>query len=507
MHYRDYKDGIRNSLDKIFAAVLIGGMAPSHPRFIDKCNIYKVCMPRFNATFQSDIFIQEYALFYEVIVALKIKNFDEAQLTTILDNNSDLVMNSPYIDLDQWKTAVDNRVLTDDEVMAVVSDTIIECYRRLSNTVVSEDEFTSASEIYISFFRNNLMFTTTQHMTQIMSDIGFEDKIPGKRSRMLKGYEAATMYYNEKMKMARELDSVYSIRSTVIDQDWYIKDAQQEEDEDHSAIMDTGLTEIDSVIGGFHRGHMIGILGPAKGGKTKFANYLTSRALEMGLNVAVWPLEGSKEEWTSMQIASIIMKQSGTPLSSKDIEERKYANEAVKQMVKSAKLKLSSEPKMGRLSFISGTAYIENFIDVLKSHYDTENPFDIIVIDSLVNIMSKTGRGKVERISDGYMMLKDFIANKMSVPALALLPAQIKQAIVDYLRSHPDETIDITAGAESAETIRSPDEVIGLFSTKDERALNMMKLYHVASRHSATFPDFKCESYLGCAFFASVNET
>ena len=131
---------------------------------------------------------------------------------------------------------------------------------------------------------------------------------------------------------------------------------------------------------------------------------------------------------------------------------------------------------------------------------------DVLVIDQLVNVMSKKGKGKVERISEAYMQTKNFIANTLKRPALGIMPAQLKQEVVDFLRKNPDETIDVTAGGESSETSRTPDEVIGLFSSKEERDNNIMKIYSVASRHNGSFQDFQAKCYLECCFFTSQDE-
>ena len=176
----------------------------------------------------------------------------------------------------------------------------------------------------------------------------------------------------------------------------------------------------------------------------------------------------------------------------------------LKSTISAARQKMAIGEKMGRLSFIEGTAYIEDFLDVLQNHYDNDNPFDVIVIDPLINIMSKySGGSKTERVSEAYIRMKDFVANKLKVPALAVIPCQLKQSYVDFLRAHPEETIDVTAGGESSETIRTPDYSIGLFSTKEERNSNIMKFYDVASRHNGSFDDFTARCYLGSCFFLS----
>ena len=200
----------------------------------------------------------------------------------------------------------------------------------------------------------------------------------------------------------------------------------------------------------------------------------------------------------------MIRRDQNLSFNSNDILMRKYNNNKQdREIVVAAKLKLATDPKIGTLSFISSTAYVEDFLDILEAHYENENPFDVIVIDQLIDILSKTGRGKVERISQAYQELKIFISTRMKRAALAIIPAQLKQDVVDFLRKNPDETLDVTAGGESAETIRTPDIVLGLYSGKEERAAKLMHIYSVASRHSANFPDFRVKTDLKCCYFES----
>ena len=308
------------------------------------------------------------------------------------------------------------------------------------------------------------------------------------------------------MRVLNELSESGRVRSTILDNDWYVEEQSKENEPDDKALMTIGIKPIDDMIGELRRSNMLGILGPPKGGKTRFTNFLVQRALSLGLNVCVWPLEGTKEEWISMQTAAYIARTQGLSIDSKQILQRKFDSEQARSLASAARLSMVADSSFGRLSFIEGAAYVEDFISILESHYENENPFDVVVIDSLVNILSKTGRNKNDRISSSYMELKSFVANKLKRPALAIVPAQLKQDAVDYLRAHPNETIDVTAGGESAETIRSPDTVIGLFSTKEERASGRMKIYSVASRHSGSFDDFQIRTDLKCCHFFDEQE-
>lgn len=500
----NYPLGIQESVNKIFAGVLVGALRKSNESIDNIIRATKTNRNRFIANFPSNIFQDEYAIFYNILMVLNAKNFTLEQLNSIIDNNRDLIFDSPYIDLKKIKNTQNDTEATEDEQLEAIKINLRELYITLSNTYVSEDEFDSSCAIFIDWFKKNFMLQVTQSMSLIMSDKGCEIKKPGKKTRHYIGYDDCREYYNESIKILNELSQKDKLRTLVLDSEWFDKDAQDEKIEDDNVLMTVGLSEIDETIGEFRRGNMLGVLGPPKGGKTRFTNYLVSRALSLGLNVCVWTLEGTKEEWISMQLAALIRRENNVAVNSKDILQRKYTlKPADKELVTSAKLKLSTGQKYGRLSFIESTAYVEDFLDIIESHYDNENAFDVIVIDQLIDILSRTRLGKVERISQAYQELKSFISTRMKRSALAIIPAQLKQETVDYLRKNPDETIDVTAGGESAETIRTPDDVIGLFSSKEERAAKLMHVYSVASRHSGTFPDFQVRADLQCCYFFS----
>ena len=496
-----YTLGIEESLKKIFAGVLVGGISDDNPKFNEIALATRTNYSRFISNFPSNIFQDEYAIFYSILAGKHIKLFSVEELKSIIDNNRDLILDSPFINLQALARLQNGNQLTDDDKIEAVRANMVDIFIELSNRFITEDEFNSACVIFIDWFKNQYMLETSQNMTKIMSDLGHEEKRYRKRTIKFKGRQDCTRYYNERMSVLNELSDADRVKTTVLDENWYTEQQMDEDKPDDKSLMTVGIKKIDDVMGDLRRSNMIGILGPPKGGKTRFTNFLVQRALSLGLNVCVWPLEGTSEEWISMQIASYIARKHNIRLSSKDILQRKFETDQERSLVRAAKFEMISDPSYGRLSFIETTAYVEDFIDQLESHYENKNPFDVVVIDSLVNILSKTGKNKVDRVSSAYMLLKSYISTGIMRPALAIVPAQLKQDVVDFLRSHPNETIDVTAGGESAETIRSPDEVLGLFSSKEERAAGFMKIYSVASRHSENFSDFQVRTDLKCCHF------
>lgn len=498
----NYTIGIQESLKNIFSAVVVGAIDKNKTDIEEKRKVFRTCLPRFLAQFNDNIFEDEYAFIFEVLKTLKVKIFTLNQLDEIVERNRDVILKSDKVNMSQWASSIDGRPTTDDEKLEAFRLNLIDKVVELSNNVVTEQEYISSVEIFVKYYIEQMSLETVQNMAIILSDTGLIVKKKN-RNVLYKGVEDSKKYYNEQQNILNSLSEQDKIQDVLIDTNWLNDELKVEEQPDEDGILDFGLTEIDSVVGSLRRSNMLTILGPPKGGKTRMSNYLVQRALEKGLNVCVWPLEGSKEEWIANQVASMIRTEHGMTLDSKKILERKYESDIVREYVLAAKTRLATDYSRGKLSFIIGTAYSESFIESISAHYDKVNPFDIIVIDQLVNIQSKSGKNKVDRISSAYMYLKDFITNKMTRKAVAILPAQLKQDVVDYLRRNPEETIDVTAGGESAETIRSVDEVIGLFSTKEERASNRMKIYSIASRHSATFDDFTARCELGCCYFES----
>ena len=155
-----------------------------------------------------------------------------------------------------------------------------------------------------------------QAMARIMSDQGYDEKKPGKRSRHYAGFDDCRAYYNENMKILNELSQTDRVRSLVVDKEWLEQDLQAENLEDKNALMTLGIPEIDDVLGELRRGNMLGILGPPKGGKTRFVNFIVSRALSLGLNVCIWSLEGTKEEWIANQLAALIRRENNVAYNS-----------------------------------------------------------------------------------------------------------------------------------------------------------------------------------------------
>lgn len=496
-----------DTLDTIFAGILIGGIDSDSEDLVTKRNVFKMCLPLFKGRFPRNIFEDVYAIYYDILYNMDIAVFTKEQLEIILDNNQDTIINSTVIDFNALLGTIDGLVerAADVDKYLVFKELLTEKYIELSNKVVTVEEFKSSCALFVELYRHQATLDLVSDMAIILTEGKTIKNFKG-RSVKYKGIEGAQKYYQEMMTVIDEVKETENKSSIVVDEAWLEKELKKSTNGDELRLMDFGIKEIDDAIKYIRRTHMIGILGPPKGGKTRTAAYLASRALALGLNVCVWPLEGHETEWEAMIISNIVKLitggSTGVEIGSSDIVTETY-NPAYKQLVIAAKTQLAIGKDRGKLSFIKESANVEDFLDVLHYHYENDNAYDLLIIDSMVHLTSTRGMGKAERISEGYEKLKNFISFGLPNPCAAILPAQLKQDVVDWLRKNPNETIDVTAGGESAATIRSPDHVIGVFASKQERNSGIQKFYSVASRHNGTFDDFYARCALGCCYYES----
>ena len=111
--------GADESLDKIFAAVMVGGLDQSNPAEIEilkeKGPVFKQTLNRFLSTFRDNIFEDEYAVLYSALQTSNVKFFSSAQLDTILEHSSDEILGSNKVHLDKYAYLSDGGAATDDE--------------------------------------------------------------------------------------------------------------------------------------------------------------------------------------------------------------------------------------------------------------------------------------------------------------------------------------------------------------------------------------------------------
>ncbi len=499
-------DGAKESLDKMFGAVMIGGLDLKDPTerelMQQKSQVFRQVIHKFLSTFRDNIFENEYAVLYSALKTLNVKSFSANQLNTILDNSHEDILGSSSINLDSYSYLDNGSAATDDEKLLAFKYDVRDKFKYLSHISVTEDEFETACEVYKLFYKNRAMERLTQSMAMIMTE-GVYEKIGKGRNRLWQGIDDCKEYYARKIAIINALDSREEESDTIIDESWISEELALEEQGETPILIDTGINEIDNVYGGFIRGNLFEVMGAPKSGKTTFIQYMVERCLRAGLNVAVWPLEGTVEEWLAAIVSLMVKIDTGIMISKRRVLKHIYNDDREKQAVVAAKVQLVYDISRGKLSFIGKACYSEDIVTDLDDHYKRINRFDVIVMDSPILALSRKGKSKTDAAADAYTTLKHYISYELPTKALGLVTAQLKQVVIDELRNNPQATIDTNAGGVTAETIRSPDFVVCLTSTKEERQQGQVRMNDVAVRHTESFNSFYMGADLGCCYFYS----
>ncbi|GHU92844.1 hypothetical protein FACS1894208_00870 [Clostridia bacterium] len=460
-------------------------------------------LAKFSAHFADNIFQDEYSVLYELAAVRRLVTGGWDIMESVIDENREMILSAPQVNLKRGNA---NSTESDD-YDAFVS-LVRALYTRVCDmTFTSVTGFTSACNGFIELFEKRYMRKVLQNMSAILnSSEPWVDFRGGRRHEYL-GYNGANEYYLVERTRIDALRGAQRARQFVVGTDWLHEQLdtkyQAQRKLRTERLCEIGIPEIDNAWAGLRRTHFIGVIGPPKGGKTTLSAFFVYKLLRAGKRVAVWAMEGSAQESWIDKLLIARSFEKGYELTVKDLRDGMYSAGGEK----SRKLEeLHAELTLGdRLSFIEETGYVEDFLDVIDGHYRAYNPFDALVIDSPINLQSRTGRKKSEYLSSAYILLKDYAEHKLAVPPVVICTAQFKQDALKEARNSVEIVFDDTSGGETAETIRTPDDVLGLFGTPEQKDAHRTTLYHIASRHSALFKPLQVRADFEHSFFSSVN--
>jgi hypothetical protein len=460
-------------------------------------------LTKFSAQFADNVFQDEYAVFYELIARRRLTTGPWSEMLPVVDENREIILNAQQVNLAQYDSGNDTDSDSYDAFVAVMN-TVYDQICALE--FPGSEGFDSAVHAFVEVHEKKYMRHCLAVMGGILNAVDPYVDWRGGRRREYIGYKGACEFIAVEKGKIDALRTAMRVRQFAVDENWLEeqtdKKRQEEREKRMKPLCDLDIPEIDDVWAGLRRTRFIGIIGPPKGGKTTFAAFMVHRLLKAGMRVAVWAMEGSAQEsWLDKLIAARCYEDFGCQVTARDVSDGNFSrtsNERSAIMISQATI-----AKENRLSFIEETGYEEDFIDVIDSHYRAYNKFDAIVIDSLLNLQTRTGRRKVDYLSSAYILLKDYVEHKLDPPPVCIATAQFKQEAIKEAHNTVDVSFDETSGGETAETMRTPDEVIGIFGTPQQKAFNRTTLHHIASRHSALFPKTLVRVNFGSALFES----
>jgi hypothetical protein len=492
-----YEESDIEQLDAIFSHVFRKS-ALTDP-LLEKERLNNVA--RLATIFAENVFQDEYAVLYELAVTRRLTTGEWGIIAPVIEENREIIMGSHQVSLEQYKSEFSN-----EDSFDAFMEILQALYNRLCEMEFKGAEgFRTAVAAFVGVFEKKYTRRIIAVMNTILgSSEPFLDLRSGRR-REYRGYSGANAFFAVERLKVDALRGAQRSRQFVVDDEWLNEKIDPiiaaEKALRTERLFDLGLPQIDDIWSGARRTRMICIMGPPKGGKTTLAGYFVHRALKAERRVAVWVMEGSAEKWIDKLVAARCKIDHSFDISTKDFEDGFIGfTKEQRNIVDAARVAITKD---SRLSFIEETGYVEDFIEVIDGHYRALNNFDVLVVDPLVNLQSLTGRRKAEYLSSAFMLLKDYVEHKFTegIPPLCVVTAQFKQEAIKDARNSADVFFDETAGGETSETIRTPDEVIGIFGTPQQEQAGKTSLHHIASRHTKKFPTFQVVANFGAGLF------
>jgi len=458
--------------------------------------------------FMSNVFQDEYSILYELAVTRRLTTGDWSLLEAVIEENREIILSAPQVKLTQYTNLlIDNNEYTESDCYDAFKMVTKAAYERICNMKFAGAEgFRTACNSFVEVFERKYTRQCLNLAASILTAADpYVDYREGRR-REYQGYVGAMDFLIFEKAKIDALRRTQISRQYVLDTEWLHKELdpkyKEEQEKRRELLCELKISEIDDTWSGLRRSHFVGIMGPPKGGKTTMCAFMVHRLLQAGRRVTIWAMEGSaREQWINKLIA-VRCRENGRTITTSDIQ-RGLAVLSPEDMAYVDNIKatlISGE----RLSFIEETGYVEDFLEIIDGHYRGFNRFDAIVIDSLLNLQSKYGRKKYEYLSSAYITLKNWVEHKYDIPPVCIVTAQFKQEAIKEARNSADISFDETSGGETAETTRTPDEVLGIFGTPEQKEIGRTTLHHIATRHSSQFKKFEVRANFGAAFFESV---
>lgn len=463
----------------------------------EKAVISKDCMKLFRAKMKDDVFFSTYSVLSQLLLqdGELSGGLPTRKLLGKVISEGDKLVNSGIFPTVQKAKELHLGELNDEALVSILTDEVKADYAEVCRKVVTFEAFQVALQDYINEFTRVFMQQSYAIAANILDLEGMTVQ-EGRKQIYLSGMSDASDYIADKTKYIMQFENNGVARGYVYDNN-RLKEREKERGVEEP-LFGTGISEIDSVYGDLRRGQVLAILGPMKGGKTSFSMYLAARALAKGLNVAVWITDGLATEWEDGIRVSLLsnglFRGNAVDINRGDLARGLVADDSYEgKSLAAIDQALASNSDLGRLSFITDTAYAENLEKDLLSHYKNLNPFDVLIFDTPLNMQSLTrGRNKVEMLSTGMIELAHILRYRLPTKVASVWTGQIKQSDIDYILSHPDEELSITSAAESSEMIKTPDRIFAVVSTKDQRSFKQTTITEIASRQGGDIPKFDC---------------
>lgn len=450
----------------------------------------------------SNIFTNEYYVLYEAMT--KARKYGTVltynQTYQIIINNIDSLITRKEIVAEEFVENTGDRQTVKETLAELVMSTYVELQ---SLRVNDSGDLSLSVDLYLKSWGTEEM----QKVIAVQHEITSNGKKIGHKH--LHGLEDANQYYTENYTKIRQMvfDEISESRNVIRTDTMSMQDVKAlfSEESINRGVARTGISLIDDNLNDFRVGDLVSIMGQPGAGKTRFTANIMYNGLMKKSNVLWYPLEGSGLQAFSLMVARHIIEkfEDRTDLDDKNIYDQSYP-EHLGELVDTAIHDLLRNPEYGKLNIRNVPLYDDEVMGELEAQWDDGFHFDILCIDYISLVASKTNEPAAVYLSRLVKTLKTQSMNFKNSGFLLLLPHQLTKEVIQSLIRGEDTTI--VGSSDTSEIIKSSDIAFSLFRTEEQIMQEKITVYFTKMRFVKSMPPAEILALHGKCYFADNPE-
>lgn len=456
----------------------------------------------FNGKIPHNIFKNEYYVLYEAIT--KAKKYGTVltynQLYQVIINNINKLIQSPNITREDFSESPHDERQVKEELAELCMVT----YEELkSEDLIDLGELRLNTELYLRSWASEEI----QRILAIQHEIaGPGKKVKGKH---LQGVEDAHSFYTEQYGKIKQMitEEVDRYKNIIRTDNMSLDDINKrfKEDSISQSVAFTGIDGADEHLGSFRKGDLVSIMGQPGAGKTRFSANIMYNALATGNNVLWFPLEGNALQAFTLLVSRHILETNGRifELDDRKIFDQTYEEE-FDSIVDTAILDLLRNENIGKLQIRNVPLYDDEVMLELEAIWEEGFHFDLLCIDYVSLVMSRTNEPTATYLSRLVKQLKNSSMSFKNSGFLLLLPHQLTREVILGLMRGEDATI--VGSSDTAEVIKSSDISLALSRTEEQELRDMMSVHFTKTRFAKSIPTLEIVSLHGQCYFIDKPE-
>ncbi|MEO2202504.1 DnaB-like helicase C-terminal domain-containing protein [Paenibacillus pabuli] len=452
-----------------------------------------------------NIFTKQWHILYDIIQnGVRFSKFyNNQQANQIMKRAVSNYVTKPEIQIKDVTENYYDEKLAADDLYGVCTNTWLE----MSDEVLDVNDFKANLDLYIE------TWAAAQYQKIHVDAYAIMSKEMRVGREIFYGLEGSKRYYSmESTKVETILNASKRTTSRIyVAPEGYESYQKNKENSPITHVLThTGVKSIDKVIGGIRKSDLMAVIAFSGHGKTRFVSNMVYNAMMLGQHGVYYCLESETNEYIAKLIARhLAEKYNNPPISDTDIIQKRYPNAEIENLVHLAEYDLFNNEAYGKVEFIPGPLYIEDFQSGIEAIWNDRGRLDFVVIDHTGLVQSHLLKTKKEMLDWFYPQLKIISGSFMGEGIGVVCAHQLnRETHAELLKAEDDVEVATDQGAaDSIEVIRSSSLAITIFCEPRHKDTDTSDILCAKMRNGKGFRRTKVYAQMGNCLYRDLPQT